>query len=73
MKLKELIDVYVMHREYDRKVQVCRKDDWDKYDELEIDNTVIGVLENYEIIGFAAIAEDVIRVDLKWDEVTKNG
>ena len=67
MKLKELIDIYDKHREYDRKVQVCRKDDWDEYDELETDNTVIEALENYEIIDFAAIAEDVIRVDLKWD------
>lgn len=66
MKLKDL--VYVLDRDCDSlKIQVCKKDTWDEYDTIESSGPLIKMIGEKEIIAAQAIAEDVIRVDLIWD------
>lgn len=60
--------IYAFDRDRDSlKIQICKKDDWDEYDTLYSDSPILEGLENKEVKSAAAIEEDVIRVDLRWN------
>ena len=53
--------VYLLQAE---EVQICI-DDWDNYDSLKYNSLVLKLLEDKEVISAEAIAQDVIRVELR--------
>lgn len=70
MKLYELLDVYDYNRESEtEKIQICRPNsDWDDCDEVFAGSVLLLPLYNAEVKEIGAVDENIIRVDIEWDE-----
>ena len=70
MKLYELIDVYDYNRESEtKKIQICRpNENWEDCDEVSTCSAILIPFYGFTVKEIGAIDEDVIRVDLEWDE-----
>lgn len=67
MTLKDLLDVFDKNRA-GIKIQICKVDDWSKFDVVWSDSPVIKEIENKKVKHAGAISEDVIRVSLYWGD-----
>lgn len=66
MTLNELLNIFDRDRD-ELVIQVCEKDDWEKFDELSSSSNIINTfLGNKKVLCASAIEEDVIRIDLEW-------
>ena len=70
MKLYELLDVYDYNRESEtHKIQICRPNsDWEDWDEVLAGSVLLLPLYNAKVKEIGAVDEDIIRVDIEWDE-----
>lgn len=70
MKLYELLDVYDYNRESEtQKIQICHPNaDWEDFDEALAGSVLLLPLYNAKVKEIGAVGEDIIRVDIEWDE-----
>ena len=67
-KLLDLID-YNRDSENEMIQICCPGGSWDEYDEILVSSALLLPLYKAEVIEMAAIEKDVIRVDIKWDDL----
>lgn len=65
MTLGGIIDLFDRDRGY-LKLQICKEDDWEEYDEIYTYNSLLKLLLDKEIKAIEAVGEGTLRVDLKW-------
>ena len=70
MKLYELLDVYDYNRDSEtQKIQICRPNsNWEDCDEVLAGSVLLLPLYNAKVNVIGAVGEDIIRVDIEWDE-----
>lgn len=68
MTVKELLDVIDRNRDCDSQIiQVCvRSKDWEDFEVLHTNGTLIDAIADKRIKCMGAIGEDVFRIDIDW-------
>lgn len=74
MTVRELLDVVDYNRESTiEKIEVCRPSmNWEDVDEVGTSSALLIPLYDARIVCMAAVAENVIRIDIEWDKVIKH-
>lgn len=69
--LWKLLDLIDYNRDSENEmIQICRPGgNWDEYDEILVSSALLLPLYKAEVMEMAAIETDVIRVDIKWDDL----
>ena len=63
--LLQLIDSALESRT--EKIQICKSDEWDEYDELAVGSELLVPFYQYKVKCIWTAGENIIRIDLDWD------
>ena len=48
------------------KIQICRQNDWDTYDEIAVGSDLLMPFYDHRVICIQAVDENTIRLDIEW-------